>query len=242
MYRRAAIAILAAAVLVPGAQAQMKSAGGGARGFSRGSVSMGGRAGYAAGGRSMPMGGHFHGGAPGHSNGWVGNPNFHHHHNFGNKSFVVYNGCYNGYCGYGYPGYYVAPPIFYSGFDYGSSYDPGNYAAGQYVPATPAYDDTALQLQIQRLTDEVEQLRQEQQARNQPPPQAMGPARPNRMELPTVLVFRDGRVKEVSNYGIAGQTLWIFDEQRAKKVPLSDLDLAATRAANDDRGGFVLPK
>src|SRR5438270_8870004 len=53
---------------------------------------------------------------------------------------------------------------------------------------------------------------------------------------PTVLVFRDQHKKEVQNYAIVGQTLWNFSGGRTEKIPLSDLDLTATRRANDDRG------
>jgi hypothetical protein len=59
---------------------------------------------------------------------------------------------------------------------------------------------------------------------------------------PTVLVFRDGHRSEVQNYGIVGQTLWAFTERQAKKYPLTDLDLSATKAANEQRGGeFAVP-
>ena len=53
---------------------------------------------------------------------------------------------------------------------------------------------------------------------------------------PTVLVFRDQHQKEIRNYAIVGQTLWNFTSPRTEKIPLADLDLAATVKANDDRG------
>jgi hypothetical protein len=53
---------------------------------------------------------------------------------------------------------------------------------------------------------------------------------------PTLLVFRDQHQQEVQNYAIVGQTLWNFAPQRTQKIPLADLDLAATQKANDDRG------
>lgn len=53
---------------------------------------------------------------------------------------------------------------------------------------------------------------------------------------PTVLVFRDRHQQEIQNYAIVGQMLWIFASPHTQKVPLSDLDLAATEKANDDRG------
>lgn len=52
----------------------------------------------------------------------------------------------------------------------------------------------------------------------------------------TVLVFRDQRREEVQNYAIVGQTLWIFSPQRTEKIPLAELDLAASAKANEDRG------
>lgn len=52
----------------------------------------------------------------------------------------------------------------------------------------------------------------------------------------TVLVFRDQRQQEIGNYAIVGQTLWSFAPQHTQKIPLADLDLAATEKVNDDRG------
>ena len=190
----------------------------------------------------MPAGGHFGGASGFHGNTWSrggGWGSHGHGHHFVHKGFVFSNnGCFNGFCGAGYAGY-LAPPLFWS--DYSPAYDTAAYAGSQYVPATPAYDDSDLRMEIRQLTDQVEQLREEQQAHIRAQ-QTAAPARPSRMDLPTVLVFRDGRVKEVNNYGIVGQTLWILDEQRARKVPLTELDLTATKGANEDRGGFVVPK
>jgi hypothetical protein len=52
----------------------------------------------------------------------------------------------------------------------------------------------------------------------------------------TVLVFRDRRQQEVQNYAIVGQTLWAFSAGKSQKIPLANLDVAATEKANDDRG------
>jgi hypothetical protein len=52
----------------------------------------------------------------------------------------------------------------------------------------------------------------------------------------TVLVFRDRRQQEVQNYAIVGQTLWAFSAGRTQKIPLANLDVAATEKANDERG------
>jgi TolA-binding protein len=58
----------------------------------------------------------------------------------------------------------------------------------------------------------------------------------------TVIVFRDGHRTEVKNYAIIGQTLWVYTEDDSKKIPLSEVDLTATKNANSERGiTFQLP-
>jgi hypothetical protein len=58
----------------------------------------------------------------------------------------------------------------------------------------------------------------------------------------TVLVFKDGHQSDVLNYAIVGDTLFDFAAGRTHKILLADLDLKATRKANDDRGvDFQVP-
>lgn len=66
-------------------------------------------------------------------------------------------------------------------------------------------------------------------------PSPSGPS-PDPILPATVLVFRDQHQQEIRNYAIVGQTLWNFAPQHTQKIPLSELDLAATEKANDDRG------
>jgi hypothetical protein len=59
---------------------------------------------------------------------------------------------------------------------------------------------------------------------------------------PTTLVFKDGHKLDVENYAIIGQTLFDMTPGHSRKVPLSSLDLEATRRTNDERGvSFQLP-
>ncbi len=66
----------------------------------------------------------------------------------------------------------------------------------------------------------------------QPPPSASSQ---EENEPRTLLIFKDGRQMEVSNYAIMGSTLYLFSGDH-RKISLVDLDLDATRKANDDRG------
>jgi hypothetical protein len=133
-------------------------------------------------------------------------------------------------------------PYYYGAYSYPLVWD--NYASRD--SANAFYEQTREMAQkINRLSDEVEGLREELEARSTPPnppplPQAEKKPAPHQ---PAVLVFRDQHIQEVKNYAIVGQALWIFDEQRATKVPLSSLDVAATTKLNEQRGvEFSLPK
>lgn len=58
----------------------------------------------------------------------------------------------------------------------------------------------------------------------------------------TTLVFKDGHTIDVGNYAIVGQTLFDMTPGHSRHIPLSDLNLDATRQKNDDHGVlFQLP-
>jgi len=124
---------------------------------------------------------------------------------------------------------------FYGGYDYPTvvQQEPGPGYGNSYYG-----DRDELADQIARLTDDVESLREEQQAHSQ-----AAHSQPAEANIPTVLVFKDRHIQEVSNYAIVGQTLWVFTEQRATKVALALLDVDATTRLNDERGvDFRLPR
>jgi len=152
-------------------------------------------------------------------------PFFHHHHRF----FGTWP--YAGYYGYGYYGY---------PWDYGDdSYSADSYQSYPPPDYSSAYvDNSREQEQLDRLENEVDRLRAERQARESQGSQARSKADSE----PTELVFRDKHTEEVQNYAIVGQTLWILGAQRARKIPLAELDIPATKKANDNRGvEFQLP-
>lgn len=68
------------------------------------------------------------------------------------------------------------------------------------------------------------------------------PEKPVANQVSTVLIFKDGHQSDVRNYAIVGDTLFDFSAGRTRKILLADLDLSATRKANDDRGvDFQVP-
>src|SRR5262245_14088275 len=132
---------------------------------------------------------------------------------------------------------------------YGPDYAPPLYSEPNYVsPAynTPTYttpdvgqNDAELTYQVQQLSQEVEQLRQSLTEALHPPP----PPAPPSPSIPTVLVFRDGHRRDIQNYAIVGQMLWILDEATPLKISLSELNLNATQNENASRGvRFPLPR
>jgi hypothetical protein len=70
-----------------------------------------------------------------------------------------------------------------------------------------------------------------------PQPAAAEPVAEKESSSPaTVFIFKDGHQLETRNYAIMGQTLFDFSGKTLKKVPLDEIDAAATAKANDDRG------
>jgi hypothetical protein len=150
---------------------------------------------------------------------------FHHHRHFFPWWWYRYGGL------YAYP--YYSYPSNYGDYRSQDSYDYAN-----------AYAQTSemQQAEIDRLNDELERLRQEREMRAAPPPPPSQAPGAKAESQPTQLVFRDKRIEEVRNYAIVGQTFWVFGEQRARKIPLAEVDIPATKKANDDRGvEFQLP-
>jgi len=140
-----------------------------------------------------------------------------------------------GYYPYGY--YY--PYLWdygYDGLDDSADYQDGNQTQDVYAntqPQVPYREDSGLQRDVQTLNGKIDRLQADVEARN----------RPKSEEPETALVFQDRHVEEVRNYAISGGTLWVLNDQAAKKIPLAKLDLPATVKMNDDRGVvFEIPK
>src|SRR5216684_7087154 len=111
------------------------------------------------------------------------------------------------------------------------------YQSAEPTPSSGAYQEGDLPRQVERLTDEVARLRDEEASREQARQAVLQPRRSvEDKAAPTILVFRDGRRSEVQNFAIVGQTLWVFTEQRARKIPVSDLNVEATKEVNVGRG------
>jgi len=155
---------------------------------------------------------------------------FHHRHRlfFGSYPFYGFYPSYDAYPPYyGDYSYLPGPSSYQAAYDSGNAYGTAN---------------AELANAINRLSDEVERLREERQSPPALPPKPEAEKNSQPFE-PTVLVFRDRHTREVNNYAIVGSTLWILNEQRATKLPLSSLDIDATTKLNEERGvEFRLPK
>ncbi len=220
MLRLGLIAALAGLLHVPGwAQARAGHVGSAHTPIVAQAVGMPATAGrIGAFGRGFPRGGFGHSGAfP-----------FHHHHFFGARFNY-----------WGYPWAYSYYPGW--SWDY-PDYDQSSYQDQQ----LQAYQTRILNNQqqteqrIASLEERLDRLYQQRSAMAQPA-QVQAQSKGEHSQS-AILVFNDGHQQEIQNYAIVGQTIWILNEQQAKKIPLSALDLAATRKANADRqAGFELP-
>lgn len=225
--------VLAAVVSASAQRGGMRASGGG-RGGAVGHASVG-----------HVSGGHAFGGM--HAGPGVGPSRSFHGGGFGgerfhNRGFHHCYGCRRGFGYSGYGGYPYASNYFPAwGWDWWDSSSSYNYDEDQARELALANEMNTENLEEQRLReqDDRDQVRDQDlyarrtQARDER--SAAGPT--------TALVFRDQHVEEIRNYAIAGGTLWVLNEQAAKKIPLAQLDLDATVKKNDERGvDFQVPR
>lgn len=151
------------------------------------------------------------------------------------------------------PLFYPAYPIYGAGYDtsmYPSIADP---AVDQQVDPGSAEQDAAVAgsedalrqaymqgardalVQEQRGRQDAHDLMASRSAATAKSPETAKAPEPDNSPS-TVFIFKDGRQLETKNYAIMGQTLYDISGPVVKKVPLADLDSAATLKANDDRG------
>ena len=165
-------------------------------------------------------------------------------HHFHNHHFGFFNGCFgcspfffSGGLFLGAP-FYPYYPSFYGDY-YGDNYGYGPPAQQPVVVNTDNGNSADLAAQVQQLTDEVSDLRSEENRRYyEDRNRASSGATLSAKEpaVATVFVFRDGHRITAKSYAIAGQTLWIFSEQNARKYQLADLDASATEQVNAANG------
>jgi len=198
------------------------------------------------GGGHMGGGGAFHGGVRS-----AGGVHFSgaHHHGFHNPSFVhsPHHGpiiVTRGHFG-GHRRFYPYNPL-YSWYGYGYSswdYDDAEYDA-RFGNNNYDYQTAS---EINRLSNEVQQLREERQYAAAAPPAPAPVPQPSvqakaQEDLPVVVVFLDKHIREVKNYAVANEMLVVLDGNQRTKFPLADIDLAATMKLNDERGvDFQIP-
>ncbi|MGD0182519.1 MAG: hypothetical protein ABSC15_22115 [Terriglobales bacterium] len=225
MRRWLAVAALGAAFLTQPVWGQRR--GGASGGFAGHAGFSGGHA--MVGGRGSMMSAH---GFPGVQRGGV---NFV-MGGFGSRGFGSRRGRFSRRWPYGYYGY----P--YYGWGYGDdSYSSDSYQNYPVYDYSSAYaENDRQQAAIDRLEGEVNRLREEREARQA---QTLNATTPKTASPPTELVFRDKHTEEVQNYAIVGQTFWILNAEKARKIPIAQLDIPATQKANEDRGvDFQLPE
>jgi hypothetical protein len=150
---------------------------------------------------------------------------WHHHHRF-------FGGAW-GYGSYGYPawGYaYYGYPWF---ADHSYFMERPYYASN--IDAAVDGEQTRMEERLGRIQDRLDGLLERLESVHPLPAQTRPQPEPERSSAAT-LVFRDGHTEQIQNYAVVGHTLWIFTEDRARKIPLSDINAEATDKANEQQG------
>lgn len=162
-------------------------------------------------------------------------PNYNFQYHYGryfNQNRTRYNGRgYYGGWGYAIPYYYPADTSMY-GYDY--------VGAGPdlYSGPPPGPNDPVLHMIVEQPPANPYGPPPDERSYAAPPAAAQPastPAPEVKPGEPTVLVFRNGKQQEVTNYAIMGDTLYVFDKGKTR-IAMADLDIPATIQANDDRG------
>jgi len=110
-------------------------------------------------------------------------------------------------------------------------------------PPPPPVDSTTqiLANEVDKLTQQVQQLTEERQAKAAQPPafqpeSSIPPVETAPPEPSTILVLRDGKKVETDNYAIMGATFWNFSAHPVQRIPIAQIDISASRQANEVRG------
>src|SRR5438270_13201203 len=162
---------------------------------------------------------------------------FHNHFGFFNGCFGCSPFLFGGGLFLGSP-FYPSYPGFYGDY-YGDSYGYGPPPPQPVVVNTDNGNRAQLAAEVQQLTDEVADLRSEENRRyydDRARASSGATLSANEPAVSTLFVFRDGHRISAKSYAIAGQTLWIFSEQSAHKYQVADLDAQATEQVNAANG------
>ena len=171
-----------------------------------------------------------------------GNPGTRHgtvHHTQSGPNLIIGFHSHSRYPYYGYAPFGYYSPFWWDGYrsSYDRSDDNDNYVAQRQT-----------QQQFDQLYQQIQDLREEREysrAQSQPAPAPPAPTKGEaniQPDMSVVLVYLDKRIEEIKNYAVANEKVVVFDNNRIRKIPLADIDLAATMKLNDERGvDFQVP-
>ncbi len=142
---------------------------------------------------------------------------------------------------YGYYGFGFYPSLGFGYYGGDNGYDP-YYDSGPGVPYAPpdqyapyaAMPDPNIQNGLGSYYPPIPYdggPPQQQQFAPYPDP---APAPPS---TPIVLILKNGQKLEVENYAIMNGMFWVFTKQTSKRIPLANIDIAASVKATEDSGG-----
>ncbi len=132
-------------------------------------------------------------------------------------------------------GYIVAAPFYYSYGDYGNSiFD----TPPEEPPVSNDVDvmTNLLGEQVQRLSAQVEQLRNEQHQAPPAPPASVEAPQGAPPVIPITVVLRNAQQIKVSSYAVMNKVFWDFSQQPARRIPVANIDVAASKKATEAAG------
>ncbi len=137
-------------------------------------------------------------------------------------------------------GGFVAPPLYLPYLDTGFSSFPGyENSAPPIDPNAQAMADSqeVLAQQVQQLAAEIQNMKSNGQQQQQPMPVVSAAPEHRPPTPPVILVLRDGQQISVESYAVMNQMFWNFSKRPIQKIPIANIDIAASAKATEANGG-----
>jgi hypothetical protein len=126
-------------------------------------------------------------------------------------------------------------PFAYLGSSYYPPFDDSFYAPVPETPAPPV-EDNGLSDQVQQLSAQIQDLQNQIGQKAAPADTATAPAEQAPAAPPVTLVLKNGQTVQTQNYAVMNNTFWDFSTQPVRKIPVANIDLAASSKASEANG------
>lgn len=136
---------------------------------------------------------------------------------------------------YGLPFAYIGAPYY---LPFGNDFYPDAPADSQ---PPPSVDGSQLNELVQQLSAKIDDLQNQLGQRPAVSPAPAASETPQPPAPPLAIVLKNGQTLQVQSYAVMNNNFWDFPSQPARKIPLSNIDVAASIKASEANGAEFPP-